>query len=76
MNTNKTELKQNELTEVTGGGPITKFANDYYGHGCMHKRKFKTGNQREDPRWIFASQHQFEYQCHDCKKTFWVDEEP
>ena len=43
---------------------------------CMHEGMYKTGAQREDPRWLFFSQHQFEYYCPKCKETIWVDEEP
>ena len=76
MENNTEELKQDELTQVSGGGPVIKFPGVPAKPACRHARRIKTGNQREDPRWFGTTQHQFEYQCCDCNITFWVDEEP
>ena len=78
MENNTEELKQDELSQVAGGGPVTGFPDAPYKQQsiCTHTRRVKTGKEREDRRWLICTQHQFEYQCIDCKKTFWVDEEP
>ncbi len=71
MEENKNQLENEELENVTGGALYP----DGIGDPCKHTNKVKTGNEREDSRFFFFSQHQFEYYCPDCKKTFWVDEE-
>ena len=47
-----------------------------YMTGCSHEHKWKTGEEREDYRYIIFSQHEVEYFCEDCGKTIWVDEDP
>ena len=42
---------------------------------CEHPCRRKTGEEREDPRFIFWSQHQYEYICPDCGKIWWKNEE-
>ena len=61
------ELTQEQMEQISGGKKTNR---------CHHPHKYKTGNQREDSRFIFWSQHQFEYFCPDCERTFWTDEEP
>ncbi len=71
MEENKKELKNEELDEATGGALYP----DGIGNRCKHPNKVKTSAEREDSRFIFFSQHQYQYYCPDCKQTFWVDEE-
>ena len=42
---------------------------------CDHVDSYRTGAQREDSRFIFFSQHQFEYHCSICGENFWRDED-
>ena len=75
-NSENKELNPEKLEQISGGGVdlIHVFTHDP--DTCTHPDRYKTGAQREDPRRIFFSQHQFEYFCPKCKETFWVDEEP
>ena len=41
---------------------------------CNHNDSYRTSAQREDSRFIFFSQHQFEYHCLICGENFWKDE--
>ena len=41
---------------------------------CDNNDAYRTGAQREDSRFIFFSQHQFEYHCLICGENFWKDE--
>ena len=70
METKKMELNQEQMEQVTGAR--RKWIK---GGNCDSTHRVKTGNDREDSRFIFWSQHQYEYLCLDCGHTFWVDEE-
>ena len=72
MSENKQELRLEEMEKVSGGMDPTMIKEE---RKCKHHNRVKTGNEREDSRFIFWSQHQYEYLCTDCQKTFWVDEE-
>ena len=74
METGKMEMNQEQAEQVSGGA-YQKTRDTKYDGNCRHPRKYKTGRDREDSRWIVCSQHQYEYYCPDCRKTFWVDEE-
>ncbi len=69
-------LNQEALEQISGGGVDMTHLVTCKSNQCMHPHEYKTGEQREDERWIFFSQHQFEYICPDCKETNWYDEEP
>ena len=69
------ELSTEKMEKVTGGSVYPDGMQPLFDK-CEHEHKVKTGAQREDSRWVFFSQHQFEYYCLDCKKNIWVDEEP
>lgn len=69
MNESK-ELEQKELEGFAGG--VSLFRKEH--SECDHEGKYRTGAQREDSRFIFFSQHQFEYFCPKCGKKFWLDE--
>ncbi len=71
MEENRQELDKEELKEAAGGALYP----DGIGDKCKHPNKQRTGAEREDSRFFFWSQHQFQYYCPDCKKTFWRDEE-
>ena len=68
------------ITSVNTGalGGITGY---YSGDGipaspaCYHHTAYRTAAEREDSRFIFWSQHQFEYYCPECDDTIWRDEE-
>lgn len=70
METKKMELNQEQMVQVTGAR--RKWIK---GGNCDSTHRVKTGNDREDSRFIFWSQHQYEYLCLDCGHTYWVDEE-
>ena len=74
MNNSLKELNT-EQTEQVFGGLICRDAEPVLTDRCKHRNKVKTGDDREDSRFIFWSKHQYEYTCPDCGKTFWVDEE-
>ena len=65
---NTRELNMDEMDRVAGG--VSSMVTN-----CPHTNRVKTGREREDSRFIFWSQHQYEYLCKDCQETFWVDEE-
>ncbi len=65
------DLNMKELDDVAGGALYP----DGFGNTCKHTNKVKTGAEREDSRFIFFSQHQYQYYCNDCKQYIWVDEE-
>lgn len=69
------ELKQEKMEQINGGGADLTHVFTGNPNICIHPDRYKTGAQREDPRWFGCSQHQFEYCCPKCKETFWVDEE-
>ena len=73
MKTNRQELTPEEAEPAVGGnipdGPG-------YMTVCSHKHKEKTGEEKEDYRYIIFSQHMVEYYCHDCGKKVWIDEDP
>ncbi len=69
--TEKKELDQ-EVLDNTEGGALYP---DGIGDKCKHPNAVKTGAEREDSRFIFWSQHQYQYYCPDCKKYIWKDEE-
>ena len=70
METGKMELNQEQMEQVTGARRKWE-----KGRNCDSTHRVKTGNDREDSRFIFWSQHQYEYLCLDCGHTYWVDEE-
>ena len=69
------ELNADEQDNVSGGS-VAPGGTAFPVENCNHPRKYKTGQEREDSRFILWSQHQFEYYCPDCKKNVWIDEEP
>ncbi len=71
MEEDRKEMQKEELDEIAGGALYP----DGIGNRCQHPAKVKTGAEREDSRFIFFSQHQFQYYCPDCKQYIWVDEE-
>ena len=54
------ELKAEALEAANGGLRGARMGRK---NQCMHAGKYRTGAQREERRWIFWSQHQFEYYC-------------
>ena len=75
MNANTMELNPEQLQQITGAdvmGMETRYPDDC----CHHPHAVKTSWQREDEFFIFWTRHQFAYLCPDCKKIFWVYEEP
>ncbi len=70
METGKMELNLEQIEQVTGARRKWE-----KGRNCDPMHRVKTGNDREDSRFIFWSQHQYEYLCLDCGHTYWVDEE-
>ena len=68
-------LSSDEQENVSGGS-VAPGGLIFPAENCKHPRKYKTGNEREDSRFVLWSQHQFEYYCPDCDKKFWIDEEP
>ena len=71
---NRLELTMDQMEQVNGGGAdLLHLASCGV---CPHPNlRYKTGEDRKDSRWLIFSQHQFEYFCPECKKTFWEDEE-
>lgn len=72
------EMDLDDLDEVAGGTAIvagTKYATTALFCPNHHKGMARTGNQREDSRFIWWSQHQWEYRCPTCGYTRWNDEE-
>ncbi len=65
------KLTEEELEKVTGAALYP----DGIGSSCKHIHKHRTGAEREDSRFIFFSQHQYQYFCDDCQKYVWIDEE-
>ena len=57
------------MENIAGGSPLCPKK------CCKHPYRVQTGREREDPRWIFWSQHQYEYYCPKCHRTVWKDEE-
>ena len=69
-NMNHQEVSSQELQNVNGGNVA---GGSFMGH--KHTKGSRTGREREDSRWIFFSQHQYEYICSECGEKFWADEE-
>ena len=72
INNIKRELSMDEMDRVAGGMDPVMIKD---ARKCQHLDRVKTGREREDSRFYFWSQHQYEYICNKCGKTFWVDEE-
>ena len=61
-----------EMAQVTGGiidAPLKVKG------VCDHDHTVMTGNEREDSRFFFWSQHQHEYHCNDCGLNIWYDDD-
>ncbi len=71
MEEEKKRLENEEMDNITGGALYP----DGIGNQCNHPNKYKTGAEREDSRFVFWSQHQYQYYCPDCQHYIWVDEE-
>lgn len=67
-----TAIKDEALEKVTGG---SLYLGGVPFRVCKHDHKNRTGGERADSRWIWWSQHQFQYFCPECKKMFWEDED-
>lgn len=71
-------LSPNTLEGVSGGtcftaGTPTERRKWNCSAHCANK--YRTGNERETPRFIFWSVHEKEYHCPDCNSTWWERED-
>ena len=68
-------INTKEMENISGGGADYLHVFSCDPSKCKHPNKYRTGADKEDPRWLLFSQHQYEYFCPQCKETIWVDEE-
>lgn len=72
------QLSADDLENVSGGSCFTAGTpgqNRLWDCPTDCRNKYRTGNEREEPFFIFWSRHMKEYYCPDCKSTWWEHED-